>query len=450
MHIHLPEGLKTIARDLIAHRRQCFLVGGAVRDALLKRPVKDFDLATDAAPDEVMRIFRRTVPTGIKHGTVTVLTQDGQYEVTTFRQDGTYLDHRRPESVSWTSDIDVDLSRRDFTMNAIAYNLATHALHDPFAGKSDLDRRIIRAIGDPGERLREDALRILRAVRLAAQLGFSIEVATFRAMKESASLIVNISSERIRDEFSKILGTEEPSAGLMSLGELGLLTLIVPELEACRGIAQPSLHCFDVLTHSLYACDGAPADNQTVRLAALFHDIGKPPTRALNDRGELCFYTHEEAGAAMARAILFRLRYPGAMIEAVTHLIACHMWSYDGTWKDAAVRRFVQRVGRENLSHLFALRLADQYGMCRQPADPASLNAMKERIETVLAASAVLSLKDLAVNGRDLMAELRLSEGLTIGVILNFLLESVLDDPSLNTKDRLMLLARRFREERLP
>ncbi|MBN2354362.1 MAG: HD domain-containing protein [Spirochaetales bacterium] len=450
MKIRPPDGVKKISRRLIAHDFQAFLVGGAVRDALLGREVKDYDLATDASPADVLRLFPRVIPTGLKHGTVTILEGGGQYEVTTFRLEGEYQDRRRPESVTWTSDIVEDLGRRDFTINAMAYDFSTNELLDPFGGKADLDRKIIRAIGDAEERLREDALRILRAVRIASQLEFSIEPATYKALEANAGLLTRISSERVRDEFNKILETGEPSSGLAVLGRLGLIALLLPELEACRGVAQPALHCFDVFTHSLYSCDGAPADNREVRLAALFHDIGKPPTRSANQRDEPCFYSHEKTGALMARDILTRLRYPGRVVDKVTHLIRCHMWMYEETWTDAAVRRFVRRVGREHLHDLFLLRRADQYGMCRRPIDPLPLIEFERRIDALLAAAHALSLKDLAVNGDDLMRELRLSEGEAVGVILDFLLESVLDDPALNERERLLTLARRFREERLP
>ncbi len=450
MKIRQPEGLKKIVRRLLSRRFQVYLVGGAVRDAILGREVKDYDLATDASPAEVMGLFPRVIPTGVKHGTVTVLEGGGQYEVTTFRLEGEYRDRRRPETVTWTADIVEDLGRRDFTVNAMAYDLSTGGLVDPFGGKDDLGRKIIRAIGDAGERLREDALRILRAVRIASQLGFSIEPATYEALAANAGLLTQIASERVRDEISKILETAEPSAGLAVLGRLGILGLLLPELEACRGVGQPALHCFDVFTHSLYACDGAPADNLEVRLAALLHDVGKPPTRSVNQRGEPCFYAHEKTGARMARDILTRLRYPGRVVEKAAHLIRCHMWLYEETWTDAAVRRFVRRVGREHLRDLFALRRADQYGMCRRPVDPLPLLEFERRIDALLAASHALSLKDLAVNGDDIIRELRLTEGRTVGVILNFLLESVLDDPAMNERGRLLKLARRFREERLP
>jgi tRNA nucleotidyltransferase (CCA-adding enzyme) len=450
MKMHLPDGVKDISRRLLANNHQSFLVGGAVRDFLLGKKVKDYDLATDAHPEEVMRIFRRVIPTGLKHGTVTVLSGGQPCEVTTFRVEGAYPDHRRPSTVTWAAHIDEDLKRRDFTINAIAYNLATHTLYDPFGGKSDLSRKLIRAIGDANERLREDALRILRAVRLAAQLGFSIEAMTLKAMSANAALMTRISSERIRDELNKILETAEPSAGLSTLGRLGILRLVIPELEACRGVKQPSLHCFDVFTHSLYACDGAPAEETAVRWAALLHDVGKPAARSVNPAGEPCFYSHEKISAEMAQDILTRLRCPGNVVSKVAHLIRCHMWSYDDSWKDSAVRRFVKRVGRENLPALFALRRADQYGLCRRPIDPAPLLEFERRIESVMAASSALSLRDLAVNGEDLKQSLNLQEGKSIGVILDFLLESVLDDPAMNERARLLTLARRFRDERLP
>lgn len=449
MRMHLPEGLKKISRTLTGSGRHCFLVGGAVRDHLLGKKVTDYDLATDAPPEEVMKLFRRVIPTGLKHGTVTVLEGGRQYEVTTFRTESGYSDGRRPDAVSWTADVDEDLRRRDFTINAMAYNPATHRLHDPFGGRADLAARIIRALGDPRDRLSEDALRILRAVRFSVQLAFSIEPKTHEAMTELCPLIDRISRERIRDELDKILTADEPSAGFLIMREIGLLRRILPELDDCAGVAQPGLHCFDVFLHSLYACDGAPRDNPAVRIAALLHDAGKPLCAGYSAENEIRFYGHEIQGERLAREIMTRLRYPNTLIDKVAVLVRCHMFNYDHTWTNAAVRRLIRRAGPDNMADLLALRRADQFGMCRQRTDAAYLVELERRIQGEFDSRAALSLNDLAINGKDLMRELPLPEGEQIGIVLDFLLESVLDDPALNEPGRLLALARRFVQERL-
>ncbi len=449
MHIRLPKEIKEFALKFKHSGFQCYLVGGAVRDLLMGRPVKDFDLATDALPRQVMKVFPRVIPTGIKHGTVTVLFRSHQFEVTTFRIDGGYEDFRRPAQVKYAADIYEDLKRRDFTINAFAYDLLTGKLLDSFDGRTDLEKKIIRAIGEPLERFKEDALRTLRACRFACAFDFVIEKNTMLGIAQTAALIKKISGERVRDELVKILETRLPSRGLQLLFTTGLLHFIIPELEACRNIKQPTMHCFDVYFHSLYSCDAAPAANLTVRLAALLHDIGKPLTETRNAEGELRFFGHEKKSGEIAGRILKRLKFPNAVITGVHHLILHHMFGYDDSWTDAAVRRFLQRVGRENIDDLFMLRKADQVGMCNRPADTRSLDRFKKRINDILSGATVLSLNDLCVNGNDIMRELDIKPGEQIGQILEFLLEAVLEDPTQNTRETLLKLARNFYDTRL-
>ncbi|MEJ2664605.1 MAG: hypothetical protein P8107_11280 [Spirochaetia bacterium] len=286
MRLHVPKELKDFALTCKQHGYQCFLVGGAVRDLLMRRTVKDFDLATNALPRQVMKLFKRVIPTGLQHGTVTVLYKKYQFEVTTFRIEGRYEDFRRPESVEYAASIDEDLKRRDFSINAIAYDLQTGTLLDPFHGREDIKAKIIRAIGNPEERLQEDALRTLRACRFACVFRFEIEEETLQAIIRTAALINRISKERIRDELVKIIASDIPSRGFELLSKVKLLPFIMPELEACKGVTQPAMHCFDVYFHSLYSCDAVPAANLTVRLAALLHDIGKPLCVTRNTEGD--------------------------------------------------------------------------------------------------------------------------------------------------------------------
>lgn len=445
----MPRDLKQLASRFESKGFQCYLVGGAIRNLLLGHKVKDFDIATDALPQQVNQLFQRVIPTGIQHGTVTVLFKTHHFEVTTFRVDGEYTDHRRPDKVDFSPSLFEDLKRRDFTINSLAYDINTHILHDPFNGKEDLKKKIIRAIGNPVDRFKEDALRTLRACRFACVLGFRIEDDTFQGIIQTAHLIKNISQERIRDELTKILETRIPSIGLELLRTTGLMRHILPELEACKDVEQPAMHCFDVYYHSLYACDAAPLTNLTVRLAALFHDIGKPHSITRNTNSDLRFYNHEKKSKQLTFRILKRLKFPNLIIESTCHLILQHMWSYDESWSDAAVRRFIRRIGPAHIDDLFALRKADQIGMCNHPIASYNLAQLQARIEAILRASAVISIKDLCINGHDIMRELAISQSVYVGRILDYLLECVIDDPTLNTRNRLLDIAKRFYEQRL-
>jgi len=459
----VPRVVTEFARAFTQHGRLCYLVGGAIRDLLLGHRSVDFDIATDALPEQVHRMFPRVIPTGIKHGTVTVLFQDVRFEVTTFRIDREYLDGRRPGSVEFTPSIEEDLKRRDFTINAIAFDLIGRTLLDPHDGRGDLHRRIIRAIGDPLARFREDGLRPLRACRFAAQLGFTVEPATLAAIPQTLETVRKVSAERIRDELIRLLEAPEPSAGFRLMHGSSLLTLLLPELQAGAGVQQrgrqpgtparqpgtPAMHCFDVLEHSLRSCDAASAGNLPVRLAALLHDIGKPGALRREEDGTLSFHGHEKLSAELAVGLLTRLRFSNQLIHKTRHLVLHHMFNYTGQWSDAAVRRFIARVGEEHIPDLLALRRADQVGTCGDSSPSAALAAFSRRLEQVLAAAGALTLKDLAVDGRDVMDALRLPPGPHIGVLLGELLESVLEDPQLNRKESLLAIAGRIYEERL-
>jgi tRNA nucleotidyltransferase (CCA-adding enzyme) len=445
----IPRVLKEFASHMIRAGYGCYLVGGAVRDMLLKRKFTDYDVATEARPDAVMKIYRRVIPTGIKHGTVTVLFKGIQVEVTTFRTESDYTDGRRPSRVTFSPSILEDLKRRDFTINAMAYDLAGGGLLDPHDGRGDLRRGIIRAIGDPGERFSEDGLRPVRACRFAAQFNFKIEEHTFQSIPKALETVKQVSAERIRDELIRMLEAEKPSVGLQALHDSGLLALILPELEQAVGVEQRELHCFDVFEHLIYSCDAASADSLDLRLSALFHDIGKPGTLSSDADGLAHFFGHEELSARLAEQILLRLRFPNETIRTVTHLVRQHMFNYSEDWSDAAVRRFVARAGEAYIPALLALRRADQVGTCNRREVPHMLIAFEKRIEKVLAAAGALTLSSLKINGRDLMRRLALPPGPQVGLVLNYLLEAVLDDPSLNETTTLLTLAERFYEQRL-
>jgi tRNA nucleotidyltransferase (CCA-adding enzyme) len=441
--INPPRELFDFARVLAEGGKQCYLVGGAVRDYLLGREASDFDVATDARPEEVVRAYRRVIPTGIKHGTVTVLWKGLEIEVTTFRTESSYADGRHPDEVEFASSIEEDLSRRDFTINAMAFDLSSKALLDPHGGRDDLSRRLVRAVGDPLERFREDGLRPLRAIRFAAQLGFEVEAATLAAIAPSIDRFRLVSAERVREELLKILLAEIPSRGLRLLEGTGLLAEISPELAACRGVEQRGMHVFDVLDHLYASVDAAPPES-ALRLAALLHDVGKPAAKVECPGEDPTFYRHEEFSAKAAEVIMRRLRFPKALVEEVAHLIRCHMFSYDESWSDAAVRRFLARVGPEHLESLFALRIADGTGIIGRPVDPRSLASLRERVESVLSAKEAFGLADLAVKGGDL-ASIGIPPGRAMGAILKELLDTVIDDPKLNERERLLEIAEKIK-----
>jgi putative nucleotidyltransferase with HDIG domain len=437
--------LKEVASIFTRAGKQVFLVGGAVRDLFLGKEAQDWDLATDARPEEVASQFRRVIPTGIKHGTVTIRYKGYSMEVTTFRTESSYSDGRRPDHIEYASTIEEDLSRRDFTMNAIALALPGGERVDPFRGYDDIKARRIRCVGKAEERFREDGLRPMRAVRFASQLGFTVDKETLAAIPEALFTTAKVSPERIRDELDKIIGSPKPSAAFLLMEKTGLLRLILPELAACRGIDQKGFHRFDVLDHSLLTCDYAARTGAAheVRMAGLFHDIGKPAVRGLDESGVWTFYRHEKVSAAMAHDIGVRFRYPNAVIGRVVHLIEEHMFHYEETWSDAAVRRFIIRVGEEHVQNIYALRRADAYATAGIEPEPGFLAPLVCRVDRILAQGRALSLKDLAVSGRDLM-EIGVARGPRMGIILKELLEAVLDDPELNTREKLLDIAEKL------
>lgn len=451
----IPADVRALARRLHDAGFAAHLVGGGVRDMLLGRPPADFDLASDARPEKVLEIFGRSfaIPTGLQHGTVTVLTSGDpatrrSVEVTTFRGEGAYLDGRRPSSVTYVSTLDEDLSRRDFTMNAIALDPLTGAIADPFGGREDLARKLIRAVGDPLARFREDGLRPMRAVRQAAQLGFDVEPATEGAIEPSLDVFRKVSAERVRDELLKLLASPRPSVGLRLMHRTGLLGEVIPELLEGVGCAQNRYHKHDVFGHTLAVVDTTRGD-AVVRLGALLHDVGKPRARQPREGapGEYSFFNHEYVGKDMADAIGRRLKLSTADRARVVAMVEHHMFFYKPEWTDGTVRRFVKRVGADTLGALFALREGDVLGRGFDEDPERELGELKRRIAEVAASDAALRVTDLAINGQDVMRVLGVPPGREIGVILERLLELVLDDPSLNTRDKLEALLPNVRKK---
>ena len=420
-----------------------YLVGGAVRDYLLGKENDDADFTTDATPDEVINLFpKSTIPTGIKHGTVTVVFNKQPYEITTFRTEGAYTDNRHPDSVSFVRSLEEDLSRRDFTINAFAASTTDGSIIDLHNGFEDLKNKTIRAIGCAKERFNEDALRMLRAIRFASKLGFKIEEQTFNAIKEDAYRITLISKERIREEVFKLLNSPYPSYGLKLLRESNLLKYIIPELDEAYGFEQLGNHKEDVFNHTLSAIEVANKLSYPfiVKLSLLFHDLGKIDARRGSKDEGYTFYNHESISAKIAERTLKELKCSNEEIAKTTNLVKNHMFSYTPAWSDSAIRRFILRVGISDIPLLFDVRRADALSMDSK-ADFTLLNEFEERIKKELENQNVLTLKDLKINGNDVKVLFNV-QGKTIGNVLSYLLEETIEDPSLNEKEKLVNLAK--------
>ncbi len=413
-----------------------YIVGGAVRDWLLGIPNSDYDFCTDALPEQVMKIFRKVIPTGIKHGTVTVLFQGESYEVTTFRTEGAYSDRRHPDSVTFVRSLEEDLSRRDFTVNAFAADCNDGRIIDLFDGMKDLKDNVIRAIGNPAQRFSEDALRMMRLARFCSKLGFFADPATQEAALQLHDTISGVSQERIFDELSKILMTKVPTVGLRLLDETGILGIILPELYACKAVEQTKVGAANVLEHIYNTVDASARLGYgfTVRLAALLHDIAKPQTMVINTYGIMRFHGHDVKSAELARLVMRRLKCSNQLTDDVCILIANHMVKYRSDWTDGAVKRFIRRVGKDNIDNLFELQWCDQIAS----EGRSKVNEYDEFISRIHELeNQPMSIRDLNVTGDDL-ALAGIPKSKVMGDILNNLLEMVIDYPTLNVKETLV------------
>lgn len=457
--MRIPAEVKNISSMLKKQGHEAYLVGGCVRDFLLKKKPKDWDITTNATPQEIQNLFPDSVYEN-QFGTVAVKTKSEDLtikvvEVTTFRKEGKYTDKRHPDDITFAKTVEEDLSRRDFTVNAIAYDVKDEAITDPYGGQADLVKKVIRAVGEPAQRFEEDALRLLRVVRLAAQLGFTIEERTAEAAKEKAGLVEFVAEERIADEFAKLLMTDRAVAGIRMLENLDLLRHVVPELREGIDCEQNKHHIYTVFEHNLRSLEytaekGFPLH---LRLAALLHDVGKPRVREWkNDprgeklyrgkKGDWTFYQHQYVGEKMVLQIMDRLHFPKEMTERVALLVREHMFVYDpDVVTEKGVRRLVRRVGEENVDDLIKLREADRIGSGVPKAQPYRLRHLQAMIEK--AKKEPLNAKMLKVGGEEVMKELDIAPGPEIGQILSILLEEVVDDPSRNTKT---YLSKRMRE----
>jgi tRNA nucleotidyltransferase (CCA-adding enzyme) len=435
----VPEDVHALSATLRSAGWRVWIVGGCTRDLLLGREVHDWDVATDAQPADVMKLFRRVIPTGVQHGTVTVMKGRTGYEVTTLRGEGAYTDGRHPDAVVFVRDLDEDLSRRDFTINAIALDPASGELTDPFGGERDLRARLIRAVGEPERRFNEDGLRLMRAARFAAVLQFDVEPATHAAMASCAAMLEKISAERVRDELLKTLLAPRPSSGIELMVATGLLDHVLPELRSLIGCEQNRYHRYDVFKHTMHVVDACRGDAE-LRLAALLHDVGKPAVRGVHDKtGDYTFYSHEVAGARMADAVCARLRLSNHQRERVVMLVRNHLVVYEDEWTDAAVRRWVKKVGEGNVEHLLEIARADCAGKGVDAVPQLqNLDRLRARVQQLAAQGLALSVRDLAVGGRDLMQHLGVPPGPAMGEMLQALLDAVIDDPSINTPEQLL------------
>lgn len=434
MKIELPRKVVLIIKNLQRHGYDAYAVGGCVRDSILNRKPEDWDITTSAKPEQVKRIFRRTVDTGIEHGTVTVLIGKDGFEVTTYRVDGLYEDGRHPKEVTFTSRLEEDLKRRDFTINAMAYN-DDERLVDAFGGMRDLNYHLIRCVGDPKERFSEDTLRILRAVRFSAQLAFPIEPETAEAIKSLAPNLEKISAERIQAELVKLLVSDHPER-IQDACELGITKVVLPEWDDMVGVKQNTPHHkYDVAAHTVHALQNVKND-KVLRLTMLFHDMGKPVMKTTDENGRDHFKGHAIASEQIAKTVMKRLKFDNDTIRKVTKLVAYHDYRMEPT--GANVRRAMHEIGVELFPYYLAVRLADTKAQSsyERRGKLENIIQIRELYRNALRNKECVTLKDLAVTGTDLI-NLGIAPGKELGTLLNELLDMVIEDPAWNQKGKL-------------
>ncbi|MBC8461415.1 MAG: HD domain-containing protein [Deltaproteobacteria bacterium] len=429
----IPHTVLDISRRLLKNGHQAFIVGGAIRDSLLGCQAKDWDVATDATPDRIRDLFPEITSFNLKHGTVTLVSKGRHFEVTTFRGTG-----------GFGANIEEDLAHRDFTFNAMAYDITHKRIIDPFEGKQDVKKKVVRAVVNPAERFQEDPLRMMRAIRFSLQLGYTVDPETLIAINSMAEAIDRVAKERIRDELLSILMVRKPSVGFNLMRKTGLLNRILPELLEGYKKRQNNYHRYTIYRHTIETVDSIDRDT-ILRLSALFHDIAKPRVRK-KIKGRWRFLGHATVSADLAREIMTRLRFSNDRIARVTGLVAHHMFDYKQELSDRAIRRFIKRVGADNISDLIALRKADDLAHGWGKIDENQIEEFKNRINSQIKKSYPFTISDLAVNGNDVMNVLDLQPGPRVGQILNQLLEKVIDKPGCNKKDILIEILNDMKE----
>src|SRR3989344_407982 len=448
MDVTLPVLVIKVLQTLEKADCQAYVVGGAVRDLLMGKPATDWDFATAAKPETIVKVFKDSFYDN-RFGTVGIAEKhlggkgDGVIEITTFRKESGYSDRRRPDEVKFGTSLNEDLKRRDFTINAMALRVLNHTnskakveVVDPFGGQDDIKKKQIKAVGDPDKRFTEDALRLMRAIRIGAELGFSLEPTTLKAIAKNAALINDISKERVRDELIKIVASNYPKDGITLLYTSGLLEHILPELLTTREVEQAGHHTKDVWDHSLDALAACPSPDPIVRLATLLHDIGKPASKKnLGVGKEITFYNHEVIGARMTKEIARRLKFSKKEIDLLWLLTRWHMFAYEPKMTDKAIRRFIRRVEIVNIDKMMMLRVGDRIGGGSK-ATSWRLQELRRRIDEVL--QTPMQINDLKVNGHDVMKLLNLPAGPKVGQIFNKLFEEVMEDAKKNDRDYLL------------
>ena len=440
MQIQIPENVGKIIDILISHGYEAYVVGGCVRDSILKKEPMDWDITTSASPLEIKALFQRTVDTGIKHGTVTVLMGKEAYEVTTYRLDGEYEDHRRPKEVIFTKNLKEDLKRRDFTINAMAYN-EEEGLQDLFHGIDDLNNGVIRCVGVPEERFDEDALRILRAVRFAAQLDFKIDEGTKEAIRTRYQYLKDISAERIQVELTKLLVSNHPEK-LLEAKELGITSVVLPEFDRMVETEQNNPHhCYTVGVHSIHGVRAIEA-TPILRWTMLLHDVAKPLKKKTDEQGIDHFYGHDQEGVEVAKSILRRMKLDNHTIDTVCKLIRYHDYRFQYPVTAKKVRVAMNKVGKELFPELLKVQRADASAQSdyQKKEKFAILEEVEQRYKEIIEKGQCVTIKELAVNGRDLI-QIGVEPGVFLGQILKELLELVIEEPELNQKDMLLQMA---------
>ncbi|WP_090160535.1 CCA tRNA nucleotidyltransferase [Pseudobutyrivibrio xylanivorans] len=439
MNMNLPADVQNIISVLESNGHEAYAVGGCVRDCILGKVPHDWDITTSALPEQVKALFERTFDTGIEHGTVTVLMHGIGYEVTTYRVDGKYEDGRHPKEVTFTASLEEDLKRRDFTINAMAYN-DTKGLVDLFGGEADLQAGIIRAVGNPIERFTEDALRMLRALRFSAQLGFEIEKDTYEAIKTLAPTLEKISAERIQVEMVKLVTSAHPER-IRDVYATGLTKIFFPEFDAMMECDQVNKHhMYSVGEHTIVSMGLAP-DDKVIRLTMMLHDIAKPVCKTTDENGQNHFKTHPVKGADMARTVLRRLKFDNDTTDKVCNLVKNHDDRPEINHRN--VRRMIIRVGQENFNDLLAVKRADTLAqsMYHREEKLSYIDELEKVFNEVVAAGDCLRIKDLEINGKDLIA-MGVPQGQRIGEVLSTIFDSVVENPELNQRETLLNMAK--------